>query len=203
MPMEVGDILQIVDNQTLFGQAVLNVYTYRVDINAADAYDELSVANLFNTEVIGDVIQMQTSALEHTTIQVNNLTQPLRFATTTSGEVGVLDGDTDDSFTAVGFRLDRSNKLTRNGQKRIAGVPQAYVAGNTFTAPYLSVANSVASKLKICLVIEVSGVEVLRFCPVITGKNTDGSYDLTRVQDVANVTVNPFVTSQVSRKQRL
>lgn len=202
--LEEGDIIRIIDEQEYLAQKTLNMYYYRADtvLNPDDAYSQL--LSKFFSEVVSAIMPVQTTGIVHTNLHLDNITNNLDFDDLPlSGANGDVTGEAMPTFVAYKFVLHRPTKLTRQGYKRIGGVPESALSGNAIQVAFAPALDGVADKIKICLVIEVGGVEVLRFCPVLVGRNPDGTHDLTRVQEVSEVSWDLRATSQVSRKVRL
>lgn len=135
MALAVGNILQLTDVQTYLGQQVLNVYFYRVV--SADAGATLdAVIQAFNNEVVETLRTNQADNLNHVSVIGKNLTNGIDIFEQLYNENGLV-GATEEtpSFVAYGFRLLRTTAATRHGSKRIAGVPEGFLNGNTVTFP--------------------------------------------------------------------
>ncbi len=117
MAAQVGDILQLTDEQSYLGQQILNVWYYRVDVlgSAADYED---IADAFETNIILPMLQFQNTSLTHTRITIKNLTNELDIYEQPISQVGAVANDPLPSFMALSFRLVRSTAATRHGRKR-------------------------------------------------------------------------------------
>jgi len=131
-----GDLLQIIDHQTYLGEDLMNVYYYRWF--TAPALDNVVYTDLlddFKEVVLDKVKEVQVSALEHTTLEIKNLSNGVDFALLVVDETGVIPAAEDallPSYVSMGFRLLRDSLVTRNGSKRYAGVIETAVEGNEF-----------------------------------------------------------------------
>jgi len=200
--MNVGDMLQLIDKQILDGQNLFNIYHYRVvSINDA-ATDLIDLYNQFVLNVLPTIIEVQSFDLTHVEIMVNNLTNGIDFYQDAISVDGLVTASVDDAFTAYGVRLNRTNGVTRSGQKRIGGVPESGVQNSLLLAPFLSSVQLMANAFCDFQRAGVGPVYDAVWRPVIIGRTSTGAYDLTRWQPFDTATANPYVSSQVSRKAR-
>lgn len=136
MTIATGDLLQIVDNQTYLGEDLMNVYYYRwFSAPALDnvVYDDL--LDDFKEVVVNKVIAVQVEQLEHTTLEIKNLSNGIDFRVLTlelTGDIPAADDALLPSYQAMTFQLIRDSLVTRNGSKRYAGVIESAVEGNEF-----------------------------------------------------------------------
>lgn len=139
----VGDLLQITDSQTYLGEQLLNIYYYQVDAIGStpdDNYEDLVEG--FNLEVVAAMQAVQVTSLLHTSRTLKNLTNGLDFFVDTSvipGLVAATSGQLLPSYVSLGFMLLRSTLSVRNGYKRIGGLTDQFVDGNTSTYPLIDI----------------------------------------------------------------
>lgn len=139
MAVNSNDVLQVIDFQTYLGRQILNVYYYRYIIitPAVDpVYDSFYAA--FKAAVLDNVKLIQLTSLTHTTVQVTNVTNGVDIRSYTVNETGNItsgSGNNLPSFVSAGFIYRRSSLTTRNGYKRIGGLSESFMDGNTFTFP--------------------------------------------------------------------
>lgn len=203
MALEVGDVVSITDVQEMFGQEVLNKYYYQVTVLPLVAPWGLDdVLAQFVLDVMPAIIAVQSFELQHIELQAKNETNGIDIFSLSTVVNGAIEVEGDDSFTAYGIRLNRVSAITRSGQKRLAGVDQNGVEGNAVTSDQLVLLQSAANAMCLSLEEVDEGLLIHRLRPVIVGRNTDGSLDLTRKQFFLTATPNALITSQVSRKQR-
>lgn len=120
------------------GQVILNVYHYMVEApttgflgwnsGIADA-----IAEQFITTVLEPVAATQVAGIECVEIRFDVLTSPsfpFTVLPLSTPITGTQPGEGMPSFVAWAFKLVRSNRTTRNGQKRICGVSESSVLGN-------------------------------------------------------------------------
>ena len=210
MPM-VQDIIQITHNQTFLGQAVTNIYHYYVSTSDRDVMFGSEIPQfLLNWELqwgatVGTIL---SQGLQTTTIIYDNLMNPDEYGIAEGVEGGTTTGAADDSLSAFGFKLLNNKRTVRTGAKRFAGVTDTLVEGNTVTINQSSVdlaASFLRGPIGINTDIDTSADYTLD--PVIVGRTKDanGVYKLdpTRFAFITAAEINPYVTSQVSRKQRV
>jgi len=203
MAVNVGDVLQLIDQQTFLGQQLLNVYFYEVAESDPDVTLEM-IAQQFELDVIPLVKMMQSEVLMHTSILISNLTNGIDIWEEPVNVAGY--DDTNDplaSFYSFGFRLVRSTALTRHGSKRIGGVTEGMVDGNTLASLYVTVVNDLGAQLAEPLVAEGTTADFV-VNPVIVGRfpstsSTPGALDLSKINPVASAQFIR-VTTQTTRR---
>lgn len=201
--MNVGDILQITDVQSYLNQQMLNVYFYRVVSADVDATLE-DVAQQFELLVATEVAQVQTVDVSHPQIIVRNLTDGIDIWEEPATIVGVAPAAGNlASFYALGFRLVRTNASTRHGAKRIGGVSEESVTGNSVNAGAMTAVNDVAAAMA-GHVDRTGTTEDFDLEPVIVGRFPTGAPNAGEL-DLA--TINPVsavqfirVTTQTTRR---
>lgn len=206
--LETGDILKITANQTLLGQLVQNVFFYQctaipTSIEPYGPYEY--IATRFNAVWGIGIRSMQSSALLHTVYRVDNVTNGIDFGEYTVNTAGGISGEVAPSFTAINFLLRRTTGITRNGSKRLGGVPESLTTGNTIVMSDTDKANYEAT-FSDPLVTDDS-VPVEFAYPVIVGRmlytppDGDPYYvlDLTKINPVQSALMTA-VSTQRSRK---
>lgn len=134
MGVALGDLLQIIDHQTYLGEDLMNVYYYRYF--SAPSVDNAIYGELlddFQEVVVARIIPAQVVELVHTTTEIKNLSNGVDFAVLESGVTGQAPGGTgngEPSFVTLSFAMLRDSLVTRNGAKRIGGIPDPWVEGN-------------------------------------------------------------------------
>lgn len=176
MPANVGDLLQVIDNQSYLGQQVLNVYYYRVApvTGIADPYlDNLNT--LWEDSVLDAVRSIQTDYILHVSREWRNLTNGTDLfvdSTVLPGSIPVAEALTTPSFTSAGFLLQRESLVTRNGYKRFAGLSEENIRGNTIIGLDTQIAdieNQLAADLVAGLITLAEPIIVKRPITVPTG----------------------------------
>ena len=169
MAAVLGDLLQLVDNQTYLEQQVLNIYYYRVTSITGLGADYLEALNTYWEGLVLDAITpIQMSNLTHVSREWRNLSNGLDFFVENTPVVGELSTDTNQqepSFLSAGFLLLRESLATRNGYKRFAGLSETDVVGNAWVGGSTrtnALATALASDLQAGLVTIAEPVIVRR-----------------------------------------
>jgi hypothetical protein len=140
-----GDLLQLVDNQSYLGQQVLNVYYYRVTATLGLADPYLADLNSYwEDNVLDPIIQIQGDGLVHQSREwrnISNGTDLFVESTAVPGANSVAESSELPSYVSLGFLLQRESLATRNGYKRFAGLTENFVEGNTWTGSTTSIDN--------------------------------------------------------------
>lgn len=204
MAIAVGDIIQISDVQSYLGQLILNVYFYRI-VSFEAAVDLQVITNAWQTQAAGPIAGGQQAGLVHERTIAKNLSNGIDILEDVWGLAGSQSGEGLASFYALGFRLVRSTALTRHGSKRIAGIPEAFVNGNSLVNPAgTTYAAAVVGFIGADLV--VSGTLDNDFVaePVIVGRFPQGDpnageLDLSKINPILNAQFIR-VTTQTTRR---
>jgi len=136
MPAAAGDLIRITDKQTYLGQQVLNVYFYRVSDTTPLIGDYLQTfSDSFQDVVLADVVPLQLAALEHTSLYIENISNGVDILEDTTGFP--ISGDVETGsgmppYVSYGFQLVRESRVTRNGYKRFAGVPETFTSNGVY-----------------------------------------------------------------------
>jgi len=101
------------------------------------------------------------------------------------------------TFMAVGVRLNVGTRVTRPGQKRIWGLTEGDVAGNNISATYIGLVEDLMD-VALSTITLGAPAALVELTPIVCRKDSTGA--VTASQDVMSYTINPLVTSQVSRK---
>lgn len=132
---------------------------------------------------------------------VEDVTLGLEFGTAPWSWTGLDAGESCPPYVAYGIRLNRGNKTTRNGYKRIAGVPESAQDAGDLNQVTITALETLANDLFVGDVeITLPDDRTFTFVPIIVGRNVAGQLDLTRTQNVQSATVKTKTTSQVTRK---
>lgn len=187
-------LYKIILEQTYSNQTVLNTFWYVNSLGSDDEQDK--AADAFDETILPILKNIQSDSLLYLSIRAVNVTGDLAdFVKTPTTGAGTQAGLEVNTFTAVGIRLNRTTKETRNGQKRFAGMTEDLMANQSWTAPFLVLVELVAD----ALVADISTVGGI-FEPVIARQDLVTPTNWF-ANPVASATVNTFVTSQVSRKR--
>lgn len=167
--MATGNLYTITDVQTLQSQQVLNVYVYKQLAEPSAGTSIASLVNAFIEFVAYRVQNLQTAEVHHEGLYVINLDNPDEFALIPIADDGNVSGETLPPFAAWAFRLNRTSRAVRNGQKRIAGIPESYQQGGYASA---TADTAIAAYATILSAILVNSVDGGSFQPRILHKAT-------------------------------
>ena len=124
----VGDIYRIRDSQSIGSFSDLyNIWFYRA-VSGTPSANDLAVE--FENTVLPAVGGIQPSALDHNSLEVDNLFDIGDSAFNPVAQAGLLVGNILPTFVALTFQFIRQNKTTRHGWKRIIGPTEDEVSGN-------------------------------------------------------------------------
>lgn len=119
----VGDFMQLVLTSEFAGVECKNIFYYRVQ-TAGSATDLLNEWTLELFPKIQAITSTSVTYISRNVYNLNDLTDfdERQFGAGTDGDVV---GDALPSFNAWGFKLNRTDRTTRNGAKRFVGVPES------------------------------------------------------------------------------
>lgn len=136
MAVATGDLLQITDYQEYLGEEMLNVYYYRwFSAPSIDNSVYPPLLSSFILKVVDPVLEVQNGGVEHTKLQIKNLSNAVDFYELPVNAFGQFPGaeaEYEPSYVTVGFKLIRDSLVTRNGYKRYSGLVNAQVSGNDY-----------------------------------------------------------------------
>lgn len=145
--MAVGDLWKLIDVQNLAGQQVLNVYFYEEVTSPTLLSPPLALIQAFRDSVVAPLALIQATELIHINYLVENTDNPAEFGSLAASSTGAVSAESLPPFCAWAFRLNRTTRVIRNGQKRFAGVPESLQDNGTITAAGLALAIPVADAL--------------------------------------------------------
>lgn len=212
--MALADFWQLKDNQILSGLNVLNVYHLKRVLSGATA---TQVAQAFlDSILVANFLGLQDNNLTRTTVEVENLGDPLDFAALdSSAKVGTDSGTHPAIFNAATVQFNRTRTDMKNGQKRFLfgndGEAIDGVWGSPFLANLATVAGTIIAGWEETAApgVDVCQFVILkRFC-VVGGQSPCLKYRLpinsTEVDANHYVPISTIqrarVRSQVSRKR--
>lgn len=122
------DIYLVTLKGTLFAQETENVFAYEL-LSGGGSGAPLSagLAAQFYISVVLPILQIVSVEMVFNEIYVENVDDPTDFFTDPISGAGVVTGSCEPPFVAWAFRLIRSTRLSRNGAKRIPGVPSVAI----------------------------------------------------------------------------
>lgn len=103
------------------------------------------------------------------------------------------------SYVACGMRLTVPTRTTRPGQKRFPGLDEADVSNNVIGAEYLDLVEDLSRVYDTTITLGAP-VALGTLTPKICKRDPADGHILAS-QDVAGHVINPYVTSQVSRRR--
>lgn len=165
--MEQGDIIRITDVQAQDGYAspIRNVYYYHVFTMTGEAplqiYAEDIVA-AFYTTVITPMLALQSSSIKHIEVEFFNMSNQFEEATQTwdTPFAGSVAGEVMPANVAYSFKLQRYQRVVRNGAKRISGVPEiATTQGRILIPAYVPLATTLGNAFATPLTVEGDSVD--------------------------------------------
>lgn len=101
------------------------------------------------------------------------------------------------AFNAAGARLIVSSRLTRPGQKRFPFLTEADSSDDSVEAAFLTLVGNTLDVANSTIILGAPAA-TLTLAPVVVGLNADGT--IRAHQPTLGHVLNPYVTSQVSRK---
>lgn len=172
--MDQGDIIRITDVQVMDGytREMLNVYYYYVFTLTAPIelqIYKIDLAGAFKLQVMDQVRLLQTSGLQHKELRFFNMTNQTEEAVFpfSTPLPGLAAGEYPPGNLSYSFRLQRYNRLTRNGRKGIPGVTDTIIgSGRILNPAYGSLISTVSAALGESLVVEGDTSDAL-MSPVI------------------------------------
>jgi len=126
--MPSGDLYQLVDEQiyvTEDDNPALNVYAY---LQTAGAGNAIAIAAAWISTILPTIVAFQSTAVGHRLLTVTNLDDPSDFLEapiTSEDGNGTQSGDCLPRYNAFSFFYARATRASRNGWKRIMGIPES------------------------------------------------------------------------------
>lgn len=206
MAIGVGTLLEISLGMIADGQSAMNVYQYEVTVSpstksaaeVAEAWWNHVKTNYRALAVSGGGRQFDKVVVR----ELNNPTGELAEFSVPAGEqdgtraAGSL-GPYLPTANAVGVRLTVGTRATRPGQKRIPFLTEGDVTGNPVGATFIGLTEALMGTMTGTITLG-DPAEFVVLDPIITRKDATGA--VTAHQPVTGFIVNPYVSSQVSRK---
>lgn len=193
------DKLEVVLQQDLDGNKILNVFQYIIK-NVSSGLQYVEVAIDILQFVVDAIKSLQTTALTHEQITINNLSNGLdTFVLGINVSGGISIGAPSPNFVAGSIKLVPANKSVRPGGKRIGGITESAVTDNAwdYNATNMQILTDLLSN-DIPINGAFGGTGDLE--PVIIGRTLTGAYDLNRVVTIIEAIPNSRITHQNTRK---
>lgn len=207
----VGDVIRFIDYQSMANIEgdVLNVYYFKIlATTIPNALSNLieDIGNAWFTTYLADITPLQSSSIAHTRLQVDNMmdfAEDFAVYVPETALVGEAISPFSSATSAWSFQLVRQFRTTRNGSKRICGVPESQVDNNV---PVVGLAGTIAAaetRLGSEWIMDWSdGESSTTFAPVIA-KTPVAPATLPTVFNPVTAALFRGVGSQNSRKQLL
>lgn len=131
--MAIGDLYEVKFRQTwgAAGKNLLNVFHYRQTFGDGGAEELATATNFYLSSKIAMCLSTQVKILWW---EIINLDNPADYGIfDVSANEGVIVGDALPPYVCFSFRLNRSTRAVRNGQKRFAGVAEDVQANGIVT----------------------------------------------------------------------
>lgn len=210
--VDTGSHLRIALVGQLMSQEFVSLWNYRVSANLAGDTAAALVAQAYWNSIKGVWRAMYPNATVYSTTAVrvwdNDDSEGAfgEYAVPLAEQVGTRTvAPTDEgtpSFIATGVKLTVGTRVTRPGQKRIPFLLEKDVANNALVATWVTLVRAFMDEAEGALVLTVPalGMELQSevFGDAIPDKGVPRRY-----QDTTGYSVNPYVTTQNTRKQRL
>lgn len=173
--MAFNDIYIVRDKQAFLGQELLNVYYYRMTVTGTGTpppAEQLAAA--FDNFVIAPMLQLQHVTLQHQLVTVINLNDVLDFEERVpTAAAGLVALEPAPSFVALSYRSSRDAPGQRYSYKRIGGIGEDVIDGNSMEGSYVTYSNTLAGRFGLILVgsggAQFEPVQVRK--PIIYGAN--------------------------------
>lgn len=186
------------------GNQGLNVFQYRVETTETALLYQIGqeLGDLvYETILNGDFRNVISTEVNYMSFAWKNLTEPLEIfeGTPTTPLQGAISGDCLPPYAAWGFKLTRTNALTRNGAKRFWGVPEGLQANGLPTGLAIVNLPLIAENLATVIPFDLTDWGFLEgtLVPAIVRKDETGA--MTASQDVSTAQFRS-ITTQNTRK---
>jgi len=201
-----GNVLQVKHFYDVYGEECLNVFYYVIDlmdnppIDPDTFGDEL--ASYYTTHFVtfagGDAVSRR--------VEIDDLTNGVEFAVVATNVPGQSVGDTLPANYAMNVTLPRASKITRNGSKRISGIPESRLNGGDFDTTGGAVTGIIDYCSSSIVLTDVDGQGsnvTLRGVIVGRTKNAQGVYqlDLTKLNNYVTPVLNARASTQATRSK--
>jgi hypothetical protein len=201
-----GSLLEITAIMQLDSSVLMNVWQYEVGTIVV-VPTAAQIGEAWWNHVKGTYRALAETALapSFTSVKVLELNAPTgaygEFAVPPAEQAGTRGSTAQPqnlpAFTAVGVRLTVSSRTTRPGQKRIPFATESDVAGRVVESAFVSLVEAHMDVMVTPITLGAPAAAVELF-PVVVRK--DGTGAVTAHQLIEGYLVDPWVTTQVSRR---
>jgi hypothetical protein len=151
----VGDVYQVKLFQDYLGVDVLNVFYYILETQGTGSNLATQLATQFDTDVITEMAEIQVDDLSYTQLEVVNLGDLTEFSATPGSGLATPDGnrvgDPLPAFFVASFRFQRAAVGQRYGYKRLSGIQEQDVVGNSLDSGRQAAFNALAADFALTL----------------------------------------------------
>lgn len=206
MALGVGSLLELTLDMVLLGSHVMNVYQYQIAVApSTKTADEIAEAWWNHVKAAYRALAITPGGRQFDSVTCRELNNPTgelaEYSIPTADQDGTRPagslGSYMPSFTSVGVRLTVGSRTTRPGQKRIPFLSEGDVANNDVGATFVGLVQSLMDVMTTNIVLG-DPAELLVLDPIVTRKDATGA--VTAHQPVTGYVINPYATTQVSRK---
>lgn len=186
---------KIVLKQSYFNQECFNVFHYLAQSGQDDRASDLLA--VFLTDVYPALRNVQNTSVLYQEISseaVFGIALPV--IQSLSPDAGLFAGTPMNTFSCVSYRLNRSDKDTRNGAKRFVGLVEEETGAQSFGGNFITPANALATELGNIL---TTGTD--SYFPLILSEKDGVLANSKKSSIVQSATFNNRPTTQNSRKQ--
>ena len=144
----IGDVVQLRVQQNFLGVDWENVYYYRVQ-SVGSGGAGYALAGVWHSTCAPLMLAFQSELNTIQRYEFVNLADPEDFGTRvfTPTPQGDVSGEAQASFYAITIKLFRDSRIVRNGYKRIGGIPESQVNGNSVAAGSVATVDAFAESL--------------------------------------------------------
>ena len=100
MSYSIGDIITVTIRALLFGEKVINVLHYIIEVFGADADIETLLDSL-ETNIVDLLINMQSESLTYVELRIDNLTDTITFDVRSLSQIGANASESEPSYVTV------------------------------------------------------------------------------------------------------
>jgi hypothetical protein len=123
--MALNDVYRATAFGTIFGQPIASVFYYQVTGPLVPTDDPAAFAPFWYSNVMGLAMPALSDQVSYSGWLVEDIDDLTKFSEELSTLTGAVAGDCLPAYAAFGFRLRRLTRDSRNGAKRLAGVPES------------------------------------------------------------------------------
>jgi hypothetical protein len=206
MGVDVGDKIEISLKQAYGADDIVNVWSYDVSGTFTEiAGEEVAAAWWGDVRTVYRALVRPSTGFLFVSVTLRDVGDLLGVSAEypiPSGEqqgtrTGTTATDFMPPFNAAGLRLTVGTRVTRPGQKRIAGLIEEDNEGGVLNSAYRALLVNLGNTMTAPLILAAPALG-MTLQPQVFGKDVTGA--VVRSQDVVGYVINPNITSQVSRK---